>query len=192
MPDLKQELQALADRRAAESSGDFDAVVATARSRRQCRTTAWSAAAAAVVAVGTVVTLVPWSDSGSAPAASTEGPRTDARWSAPITVTPETARPGAVVALRFSDDNGRGIAFQLAKDSDPSKVLYYLTSDWGPGREHTPTWWPADANGGWVDVGVNGPGPDHVVVPDTAEDGVYRLCTANAAIQVCGLLTVRR
>jgi hypothetical protein len=182
MPDLKQELQTLADRRSAESTADFDRVLTTARSRRHRRTAAWSSAAAAVVVA--VVVLTPWNDTEREPP-TTRTPQS------PITVTPATARPGATVALTFPDEAGRGIAFQLAKATEPSKVLYYLTSDWGRGT-HKPTWWAAGDNGGWVDVGINGPGPDHVVVPDTAEDGTYRLCTANAASQVCGLLTVER
>ena len=190
MPDLKQELQVLADRRSADAASDFDTVMTAARSRRHRRTATWSAVAAAVVAVAAVATITPWHHADTAPA-TTESPRIDSRPS-PITVTPATARPGATVALTFPDESGRGIAFQLAKATEPSKVLYYLTSDWGRRGEHTPTWWRAGASGGWEDVGISGPGPDRVVVPDTAEDGTYRLCTANAADQVCGLLTVRR
>ena len=187
MPDLKHQLQALADRRSVDSTADFDAVLTAAASRRRRRTAGWSAAAAAAVAVVAVVGSTPWNHTETAPA-TTESPRIEN----PVTVTPATVRPGATVALMFPDETGRGIAFQLAKASEPDKVLYYLTSDWGPGGKHTPTWWAAGDNGVWEDVGISGPGPDHVIVPDTAEDGTYRLCTANAASQVCGLLTVRR
>lgn len=189
MPDLKQELQALADRRSAESSADFDTVLTTAASRRHRRTAGWSAAAAAVVAVAVVAVLAPWNHTGTAPA-TTETPRHPGG----VTITPATARPGATVALTFPEESSRGIAFQLAKTSEPTKVLYYLTSDWGRGGggDYTPRWWDAGDSGGWVDVGISGPGPDHVVVPDTAADGAYLLCTANALEQVCGLLTVRR
>lgn len=199
MPDLKQELQALADRRSAESSIDFDSVLTTATSRRRRRTATVSAVAAAA-AVATVIALTPWTNTETPPAttetppAATESPRFDPRWPNPITVTPATAQPGATVALTFPEKNARGIAFQLATAADPEKVLYYLTSDWGARGNHTPTWWAAeDGEGkGWEDVGISGPGPDLVVVPDTAADGSYRLCTANAGTQVCGLLTVRR
>ena len=189
MPDLKQELQALADRRSTESTTDFDAVLTAASSKHRRRTAAWAAVSAAAVVA--VVALTPRNQS-DAPPATTESPRIDPRGPNPITVTPSTARPGATVALTFPDEPSRGIAFQLAKATDPSKVLYYMTSDWGQGAKHKPTWWAYGESGGWVDVGLGGPGPDHVVVPDTAADGTYLLCTANAAIQVCGLLTVRR
>jgi hypothetical protein len=194
MPDLKQELQALADRRSAESATDFDAVLTTAVSRRRRRTAVFSAAAAALAVVA-VVAVTPWNQAGTTPApAATESPRIDPRSPNPVTITPATARPGATVALTFPDGSGRGIAFQLAKATEPNKVLYYMTSDKGPGfwGKAKPLWWAAGEAGGWEDIGISGPGPDQVVVPDTAEDGTYLLCTANAASQVCGLLTVRR
>ena len=96
------------------------------------------------------------------------------------------------MALTFPERNARGVAFTLAKESNPSKVLYILTSDWGYGPPHTPTWAAAGEEEPWPDVGLSGPGPDHVVVPDTAEDGTYLLCTANAVTGVCGQLTVQR
>jgi hypothetical protein len=183
VPDLKQELQSLANRRSAESRADFDAVLTTAGSRRRRRTVAGATAAAAVVAVAAVVTVVPWNHGDPAPATTPQ---------LPVTVTPATARPGATVALTFTGTAGRGIAFKLAKETEPDKVLYYLTSDWGGRGQHTPTWWPAGGRGGWEDVGLSGPGPDRVIVPDTAEDGTYLVCTANALTELCGQLTVRR
>ncbi|MEU4190416.1 hypothetical protein AB0E69_00805 [Kribbella sp. NPDC026611] len=184
MPDLKEALQSLADRQATESTGDFDAVVATASSRRRRRTGSWVAVAAAAVAVGVVATVAP---------RHTAVPQPAVRPQDPIVVTPETAKPGQIVALTFPRSSPRGVAFQLAKESESSTVLYYLSSDWGqPPAGHRPTWAkPADGFG-WPDVGINGPGPDRVVVPETIADGRYRLCTANARPQVCGLLTVAR
>jgi len=35
MPDLQEDLQALADRKASESAGDFDSVLTAARSRKR-------------------------------------------------------------------------------------------------------------------------------------------------------------
>ena len=186
MPDLKQELRSLADRRSAESTTDFDAVLTAAAGRRRRRTGVWSAVAAAVVAVAAIVTITPWQNTADPAPATTESPRY------PVTVSPATARPGALVALTFPGGGSRGVAFKLAKTTDPANVLYYLTSDWGKPSKHKPGWWPVSGNWGWVDVGISGPGPDHVVVPDTAEDGTYLLCTANAHPELCGLLTVKR
>ncbi|MFI7059478.1 hypothetical protein ACIBL3_00730 [Kribbella sp. NPDC050124] len=180
MPDLKQELQVLADRRSAESSADFDTVLTTAAARRRRRTAGWSAVAAVVVAAAVVGAVVPWDRAENV----AENPPSHPTG---MTITPATARPGQIVALTFPEATPRGIAFQLAKPTEPDKVLYYLTSDWGDPVGHTPQW---SRDAGWVDVGISGPGPDRVVVPEIAADGTYLLCTANAAEQVCGLLTV--
>ena len=110
-----------------------------------------------------------------------------------MTVEPATARPGQRVALRFTPPVMRGIAFSLsAWSEDEWSVAYYLTSDWGSPRAHEPGWWSVeDSEGsGWVDVGIAGPGPDYVVIPDDAPAGDYLLCTANAAEESCALVTV--
>ena len=104
-----------------------------------------------------------------------------------------TAAPGQRVALRFESDEVRGIAFSLSVRSEKSwTTAYYLTSDWGSPGSHSPTWWSVeDSEGrGWPDVGVGGPGPDHVIVPDEAAAGEYLLCTANSVDEACAILTV--
>jgi len=110
-----------------------------------------------------------------------------------MTVDPATASPGQRLALRFGSEKVRGIAFSLSRSGDEGwSVAYYLTSDWGSPGSHSPDWWSVeDGEGrGWVDVGVGGPGPDHVIVPDSARAGEYLLCTANSADEACALLTV--
>ncbi|MEV0282891.1 hypothetical protein AB0H36_02105 [Kribbella sp. NPDC050820] len=182
MPDLKQELQVLADRRSAESSADFDRVLATAAARRRRR--GWSAAAAAVVGAVVVAGVVPWDRTEKV----AENPPSHPGG---VTITPATARPGQRLALTFPAEPSRGLGFDLAPAAEPTRVLYYLGSDRIGG---TPSWVPAagrDGIGG-PEPGIGGPGPDHVVVPDTTPDGTYLLCTANGLERVCGLLTVRR
>lgn len=110
-----------------------------------------------------------------------------------MTVAPTSATPGQEVALRFPSDSQRGIAFSLAPWSEGHwEEKYYLTSDWGRSGDYTPTWWTVEdsANRGWEQVGVSGPGPDRVLVPETASPGDYLLCTANALDEACALLTV--
>lgn len=110
-----------------------------------------------------------------------------------MTVAPASATPGQEVALRFPSDSQRGIAFSLARWSkDQWDETYYLTSAWGTSGNYTPTWWTVDDNEdrGWEQVGVSGPGPDRVLVPETATPGDYLLCTANALEEACALLTV--
>ncbi len=111
-----------------------------------------------------------------------------------MTVTPATAAPGERVALRFRSTEVRGIAFSLAAWDDGGWTeAFYLTSDWGTPDSHRPTWWSVeDSDGrGWEDVGVSGPGPDHVIVPEEAAAGDYLLCTANSVDEACAILTVR-
>lgn len=120
-------------------------------------------------------------------------PALDAKWRGTMTVTPATATPGQRVALRFGSEEVRGIAFSLsAWGEEVWTVAYYLTSDWGSPGSHSPDWWSVQDSErrGWSDVGVSGPGPDHVIVPDNAPAGEYLLCTANSADEACALLTV--
>jgi hypothetical protein len=58
-------------------------------------------------------------------------------------------------------------------------------------RQATPTGWTVEdsANRGWEQVGVSGPGPDRVLVPEAASPGDYLLCTANSLDEACALLT---
>ena len=110
-----------------------------------------------------------------------------------MTVTPASAAPGQQVALRFSSAEVRGIAFSLSTwGGEGWTTSYYLTSDWGSPGSHDPAWWGVDNSEGrgWVDIGIDGPGPDHVVIPDDAPAGAYLLCTANSIDEACALVTV--
>jgi hypothetical protein len=109
-----------------------------------------------------------------------------------MTVTPASAEPGQELALRFSPENVRGIAFSLSSWTDDTWTpLYFLTSDWGKPSHH-PAWWRVDdsENRGWEQVAIEGKGPDRVVVPEAASPGEYMLCTANAVDEACALVTV--
>jgi hypothetical protein len=114
-----------------------------------------------------------------------------------MTLTPSTAGPGDVVALSFPTERSRGLAFTLTRDfecrssecsgSRPSGFVetYHLASD-AAGDE--PRW--SDQPLQVRNIGVSGPGPDHVVVPSTAAAGDYRLCTTGRTPQLCVHLTV--
>jgi predicted small secreted protein len=128
----------------------------------------------------------PGRDARPEPVAVTVPPGTEG-----VTVSPAAAAPGDTVELTFDRPREvRGIAWSLATGPDEADVLFHLTSPGAGGGE--PTWWAVDdgEGRGWVDLGVTGPGPDPLVVPDTAEPGDYLLCTANAAQQRCTTLTV--
>jgi hypothetical protein len=103
-----------------------------------------------------------------------------------ITVDPAQVEPGEVVGVSFPDEMTRGILFVLEQQTEEGWLpAYFLTSD-GPGEGWEMTWSPPGGAGLAVeDIGVGGPGPDHVIIPEVAEPGTYLLCTANAADDVC-------
>ncbi len=151
---------------------------------------------AAAWALLAVVLLLSGCTEASAPEGSgrsTAAPTVDPDLEGSMTVAPASATPGQEVALRFPTDGQRGIAFSLSQwDDGRWNQTYYLTSDWGTSGDYTPSWWSVEDsdNRGWHQVGVSGPGPDRVLVPDTAPPGAYLLCTANALDEACALLTV--
>lgn len=108
-----------------------------------------------------------------------------------IAVDPKTAAPGEVVALAFAEATTRGILFALDELVDDRWVTrFYLTSD-GPGQGWQREWWPVDAEGVAVpDIGVGGPGPDRVLIPDVVEPGNYRICTGNAGADFCAPIEI--
>lgn len=58
--------------------------------------------------------------------------------------------------------------------------MYLVTASAGGYNTDGPTWRGKSDPWGWDDIGFSGPGPDIVVVPETADPGTYRFCTANA------------
>ena len=111
-----------------------------------------------------------------------------------ISLTPATPTPGQLVALSFAETNERDVVFSLAARAGQGwTIAYCLTSDGGM-ETGKPTWRKAGDNEGCGgdDIGIYGPGPDHVIIPDTAPDGNYRLCTANAIDEACSLLKIAK
>lgn len=107
-------------------------------------------------------------------------------------VSPASAQPGQQVALHFPEQTLRGVGYVLdGRIDDTWQRQFYLTSDGGR-LGWTPGWWSVDdAEGrGVPDVGVGGPGPDHVVIPDSISAGTYRICADGAAEKACAFLTV--
>ena len=128
-------------------------------------------------------------------------PTLDAKWRGTMTITPTAASPGQRIALHFPETKLRGVAYSLAAwTRDGWEVKYYLTlaalSDDSAAStksdSFSPEWWSVeDSEGhGWPDIGLTGPGPYYVRIPNTAPSGTYRLCTANARDQACELLTI--
>ncbi|TCM51309.1 hypothetical protein [Kribbella sp. VKM Ac-2568] len=201
MADLAQDLRTLADHHAEQATGDFPAVLAGAGARRRQRFR-WSAAVSVALAVAAVAALSPWSATDGTQDPVINTPTLDPRWAGTMTITPATAHPGQEISLTFPPKSFRGLAFTISDATDRSKVLYYLSSDRyaGPTNNGVPVpprpgWWKAgDPGGGWRAIGVNGPGPDHLIVPTTITDGTYLLCIMEdrAVADACALLTVKR
>ncbi|MDN4161111.1 hypothetical protein [Nocardioides abyssi] len=100
--------------------------------------------------------------------------------------------PGDQVVVRWYSRERRGIAYSLDGWTGTEwKTEYYVIAvSQGYAPAARPTWWDANERRGWVDIGVSGSGSDVAVVPDVADPGTYRLCTANAARKSCVLLSV--
>jgi hypothetical protein len=95
----------------------------------------------------------------------------------------ETAAAGDTVELTFPDQMTRGILYVLEEHTGSTWTYRYaLISD---GAGGAPGWQPADAGIAVDDIGVGGVGPDRVVIPDPASPGDYRICTGNAAENLC-------
>lgn len=106
-----------------------------------------------------------------------------------LVLAPDPAAPGDTVAMRFPEESGRGVAFQLDQQIGGEWFTrYWLTSDGNGGR---PISVPVYTEGyGVPDVGVGGPGPDHIVLPDDVVAGSYRICTANAGDEFCASVEI--
>lgn len=107
-----------------------------------------------------------------------------------IQATPDPATPGQVVELTFPRETMRGIAFVLEKRSGETWAWRYVLTSSPADSQRDPAWSPANDHQGWEDLGVGGPGPDRVVIPETAESGDYRICTANAGDEFCTPLRI--
>jgi hypothetical protein len=106
-----------------------------------------------------------------------------------LVLEPSIASPGDLVAMRFPESTMRGIAFQLdQRTADGWEPVAWMTSDANGGVTLTV---PPFTEGYAVeDVGIGGPGPDHVLLPEELDAGEYRVCTANAGRDYCAPLEV--
>jgi len=105
---------------------------------------------------------------------------------------PSTTQPGSRIELSFPQETGRGLGFVLEEEIDDGWALrYFLTSAPADGGPNETSWIPAeDGEPGWDAVGIGGPGPDVIEVPDTADEGTYRVCTAISPENYCTQITV--
>jgi hypothetical protein len=106
-----------------------------------------------------------------------------------LVLEPAIASPGDLVAMRFPESSMRGVAFQLdRRTADGWAPVAWMTSD---GNGGVPITVPPSTEGYAVeDVGIGGPGPDHVRLPNELPARDYRVCTANAGSDFCAPLEV--
>ena len=108
-----------------------------------------------------------------------------------VRAEPATARPGQEVELYFPEETGRGIAYELDRQVDDGwETTHRMTAATADGGGVPRTVPVGTAGYGYPDIGVGGPGPDTVVLPDDLAPGDYRICTANAGADFCTPLTV--
>jgi hypothetical protein len=108
-----------------------------------------------------------------------------------IVADPPIAAPSEFVRLTFPEGTDRGILFALdAATGDGWDRRYMLISDANFGR---PRWFLAsgDPDVAIEAIGIAGPGPDRILVPDVAPSGNYRICTANAAENFCVAIEIQ-
>ena len=102
----------------------------------------------------------------------------------------DVVAPGDVVQLTFPDEMARGIHFVLEEETGLTWTYRYgLISS---GADGAPGWFdPMDADTAVPDIGVVGPGPDRIIVPEEAQPGSWRICTGNAGENVCVRVEIR-
>jgi hypothetical protein len=108
-----------------------------------------------------------------------------------IVAEPAQVAPGDVLSLSFPAETTRGVHFVLESQSRGTWFhAFDLVSD-GPGPGWARDWQAAGDEGFAVpDIGVGGPGPDRVVIPEVAEPGTWRICTGNAGQNICTTIEI--
>lgn len=102
-----------------------------------------------------------------------------------IVLDPETPEPGGVFTAEFDESNRRGGYFFLYQwdGSSWGEPVHLLQSDANGGNaSSTPI---GEGGEDIADYGVEGAGPDGLILPSDLSPGYWRLCTANAANEAC-------
>ncbi|TDK27980.1 hypothetical protein E2F48_02425 [Arthrobacter crusticola] len=101
---------------------------------------------------------------------------------------------GRTIPIRFPQETGRGIAWVFEeRDGDIWHARYYLSATTGAyNGSGSPIRWSVDdgEDRGWEAIGIAGPGPDTLLIPDSIRPGPYRLCTANSMPNICTPLDI--
>lgn len=110
-------------------------------------------------------------------------------------VKPSPAVAGQPIEVRFPEETERGVGWVLEEQGNNSwHAGWSLTAASGSyDSEYVPNWYPADdeAAFAWDALAIAGPGPDTLLIPDDAQPGIYRLCTANKIDNICVELAIK-
>ena len=107
-----------------------------------------------------------------------------------IVLSADRAEPGEVIEVAWPEEDDRGLGYVLELQvGDDWDLRYFMVAGTEFTGEHTEWWAVNDAEGrGWDDIGIDGPGPDLIEIPDIAELGSYRVC--NHSLPHCAPLEV--
>ena len=106
-----------------------------------------------------------------------------------IVAEPAHVAPGEIVALTFPEQTVRGIHFVLERQSGETwNLIYHLLSS--ANLSESSFFRPGQEEIAIPDIGITGPGPDRVPIPDDVSPGSYRICTANAGDEFCASVEV--
>jgi hypothetical protein len=107
-----------------------------------------------------------------------------------IVLSTDRAEPGEVIEVEWPEEDERGLGYVLELQvGDAWDLRYFMVAGTESTGEHTEWWAVDDAEGrGWDDIGIGGPGPDLIEIPDIAELGSYRVC--NHGLPHCAPLEV--
>ncbi|HZX05358.1 hypothetical protein [Kribbella sp.] len=205
MPELQEDLQALADRRAAESTGDFESVLVAARTRKRRRTAGLTVigAAAVVAAVAIIPTLRPAADNAPVagspiPTNAVQPPTVETQPSTaalpkiagPLALRTSTVASGAqFVVGMFPDKAVRAATFALFSAANPTEQLYTLVAK-VPGDPMTPYAFKLHGEMGVGLPSYTGAGPYTLAMPKGLPAGAYQVCTLTGA-RLCSPVTVK-
>lgn len=102
-----------------------------------------------------------------------------------IVADPEVASPGDFVSLKFPNGLSRGIMYVLEEKVGATWAYRFILLS-GLTIAAPPSWHePVYSDAEIPVLGVEGLGPDRVVIPEDATPGNYRICTGNADENVC-------
>jgi hypothetical protein len=106
-----------------------------------------------------------------------------------LRVEPPAATPGAEVELHYPQETERAVHAVLESDDVEGWTYRYSIIIPAPSYTGEVRWYPAGEDVVWTDDALSGPGPDRIVIPDTAPPGQYRACV-DAAEVFCAPLEV--